>query len=99
MRGGEAMRKVTRKWTQRDGTKIRICDMSDTHLLNTIAMLERAHQHTICQAYSFATTLSGEQAGYEIDREIDRMESVPSDHPLYESLADEVARRGLTRSE
>ena len=88
-----AIRKVTKKWTQKDGTKIRICDMSDSHLVSTIKMLKRSHQATISAAYSFESTLSGEMACDAMESEIASLESVESDCPLFEDLTDEFIRR------
>jgi len=35
------IRKQTKIWKTRDGRKVRICDMTDEHLMNTIKYLER----------------------------------------------------------
>lgn len=37
------MRKQTKLWETADNRKIRICDMSDKHLKNTIAMFDTVH--------------------------------------------------------
>ena len=36
------MRKQTKLWETADGRRIRICDMTDKHLKNTIAMFDEA---------------------------------------------------------
>lgn len=94
------MRKVTKRWTCKDGRKIRICDMTDAHLQNTIAMLERnaprIRESTIAAAYSLASMLQGEMASYYADQDIDRLEETPEEdflHPLYDDLISERDRR------
>ncbi len=93
----------TKCWTQRDGTKIRIKDMGDQHLLNTIAMLERNAQNRRDQelnaAYSVSATLSGEMASFCCDQDIDSMEQDADGemflHPLYDEMVEEAARRKI----
>lgn len=96
------MRKCTKNWTCKDGRKVRICDMTDSHLANTIAFLERVasqqRQQTINAAYSCAATLQGEMASYYAEQDIDRMEQSSDDewlHPLYDDLVGERTRREI----
>ena len=86
----------TKKWTCKDGTRVRIKDMGDDHLVNTIKWLQRHHQYEIAAAYSVASTFSGESmASYYADQDIDYMEQEESMHPLYNDLVEEAERRNL----
>ena len=55
-------------------------DMDDEHLLNSIAVLERTagreKQRELSAAYSVASFIQGEQAGYDIERDISRLEEM-----------------------
>lgn len=97
--------KSTKRWTQRDGTKIHICDMSDTHLINTINMLVRKtkeyHAMELNAAYSIQSGLCSQDsmAAYYIESDIDGMEQEGPDpfqgHPLFVDLYNEAIKRNL----
>ena len=88
------MRKCTKKWTQKDGTKIRICDMSDRHLGNTIEMLhkfaEAAHRKEILEGRAAVSLFIGEQAQASIEDEIDYLEMDGPDPSRYCALYDDL---------
>lgn len=97
--------KVTKKWTQKNGKKIRICDMTDSHLVNTIRMLDRvedsSYERALSNAYGALAFMRGEMAIASIESEIQHMEEdwdgdiEAPHHPLYNDLMLEVERRGL----
>ena len=93
------LKKQTKFWTTKTGNKIRICDMSDSHLDNTIKMLERgakARHGSLLNFYTFGPMPQGEMAQDCFDQEFDRLlEAEWTDflHPLYDNLIQEQQRR------
>ena len=98
------MRKQTKLWKTRDGTKIRICDMEDSHLQNTMKMLER-NAHIKADKYLLlaldmeantcgdVATLTAENAVKEACE--DPWESYLLD--IYWNMQEEARRRGLVK--
>lgn len=92
-------------WKMRDGTVILIKDMTDSHLDNTIKMLDRkakaAHYAELTAGYAILGTLQGEMAIDDVERGINQMEEngpCPEDHfPVYMDLVAEQSKRELNR--
>lgn len=94
--------KQTACWTMKDGTKIRVCDMSDAHLVNTMRMLERgavkAQGQTISALYSVSCMIQGEMASMDCDNAIAQAEESDwTDYlpPIYDKMVLDAERRGL----
>ena len=95
------MRKCTKKWTQKDGTKIRICDMSDRHLGSTIEMVrqttKKQYDSLVACTFGAAVFFDGEAQQLALERQLDALESdgpIPSMFfPLYPDLVLEQYRR------
>jgi hypothetical protein len=70
------IRKQTVVWTTRDKVKIRVCDMSDSHLQNTIDLLERRAKSKLSNLINFYICCpqpNGEMAQDAFDGEFDRL--------------------------
>ena len=76
----------TKKWTCKDGTTIRIKDMTDSQLKNSIATLERRHEAAIENASS--PLCGGDMAQYYAEMEFDNLmsSSVEDVFPIYADL-------------
>jgi hypothetical protein len=98
------MRKQTAVWTTKSGERLRICDMTDQHLNNAIALLKRSFEKllalNISAAYSIGSSFNPDgMASYYCDRDIDMLEAMSPDDfaeeacPLYPKLLAEQERR------
>jgi len=95
------IRKQTKLWTTKDGRKIRICDMEDSHLQNSINLLSRYARHKESEAinagFQMLSMLQGEMAIDSVERELDYIMETgidPSEvYHLYNNLITEQERR------
>ena len=83
-------------WVTKDGQSIRVKDMTDSHLVNTIRFLKRK---SLNELYSLSCFIQGEQASYMIDDMITSHEDdeVASyyNSSIYNTMIDEACKRGI----
>ncbi len=94
------------KWMTAEDEVIRIVDMDDRHLRNTIQMLTRwadvALGQALDAAFRCSVMFTGDMASDMIDEGIDNlMDTQPQDYayeiyPAYPRMIEEAAKRGLT---
>ena len=96
------MGKQTKLWTTKDGRRLRICDMDDAHLINTIRLLQRVAEAKRIETSVFYVTCNTPTSDGALDcfnREFDSvMESTYEDYlpPIYYNLVSDATRRGLS---
>lgn len=88
-------------WTTKDGQKVKVRDMTDSHLTNTLKFLARRAQ---CRCSKHVTDLvncpppQGEYAQVAYESELDDIFSATFDDfvpDIYWAMVDEYANRGL----
>lgn len=89
-------------WKQRNGKKIRIKDMTNSHLMNTIRMLLRSAtiekgNSLMCFPSFDGDTMASYYAEQEWDTldEMDDWEFAEMEYPIFKDLTDEALRRKL----
>lgn len=97
------LKPITTVWTCRDGRKVRVCDMTDAHLVNTIRLCDRTaradRDQELRYAYAAESMMRGDGALQAIDAEQRALEADPEGRDLlpdvYYEMTEEAERRGL----
>jgi len=96
-------------WITKDGRKIKVKDMEDSHLVNTIKMLIRKYKRELIHLRSNITfpTFQGEMAQFYAERDYDYLTDLCLDNsydieelieqslPVWEKLVNEAEKRNL----
>ena len=90
-------------WITRDAKSVLIKDMTDSHLQNAIAYLERYRQDllqdAVANGYRILAFVQGEQASYDIEQGINQLSDMDALEYIkqredYKALKAEFRRRG-----
>lgn len=92
-------------WVTKDGKRVKVRDMTDSHLVNTIRYLRRTtsewKQEYELALYGGLAMLSGEMATYCATQSIEQFEAMSVDEyleescPTYPAMLREAEKRGL----
>lgn len=92
------IRKQTAKWTTKDKRKIRVCDMTDSHLLNTIKWIYRKCEKELEEAQLYCPSFQGEMAQYFAEQAWEQtlsMTPIELTPPIFTCMLKDAVRRGL----
>lgn len=99
------MKKQTELWKMKNGNKIRICDMDDNHLINTIKLLYnnavRTKEITLSSMACYSGNCNGEMAQDALDSAVTDLELTTDfefalrEYPILENLIEDAKRREL----
>ena len=62
-------------WVTKEGLELSMSEISDTHLLNIIALLEKSRSEIISKAYSALAIVQGEMSQQHLESDIERLEN------------------------
>jgi len=85
----------TTTWCDKNGTVHRIRNMSTTHLMNVMGLLERCAKYRRAATYRHYPDFQGEMAQYYAETEWEAgVNFHPMSWPVYEAMFNELVRRG-----
>ena len=97
------IRKQTKVWTTKDGRDVRLCDMTDSHIVNLAWFLRRTAQERLREEVRFMMNVpepTGDIASMTFNQEFDTlMEASWEDyvHPIFDKVLLEMCRRGFNK--